>query len=245
MDRIVYETMSRVQNKHWWFLGRKRAFGALISKLKLPPNSRILEIGAGTGANLLMLSTFGVVSACESDGHSSKFLEEAGWNVLPGFLPNGLPEFEYKFDLICLFDVLEHIGDDVSSVSKIKDLLMPHGVLVVACPAYQWLYEDYDRKLGHFRRYTKTRLDKILKLNQFEIIESGYINTFLFPLVALGRIIEFLGFGARKNALKVPNKYINSILKFIFYAEAIFIKFKLFPFGVTVISIARSMSLPK
>jgi len=245
MDHLVYETMARVQNKHWWFLGRKRAFETLISKLMLSKNSRILEIGAGTGANLLMLSTFGSVSACESDGDSRKFLEEAGWNVLPGFLPNSLPEFEYKFDLICLFDVLEHIEDDVSSVSKIKDLLMPHGVLVVACPAYQWLYEDYDKKLGHFRRYTKTSLDKILKLNQFEIIESGYINTFLLPLVALCRIMEFFGFSARKNALKVPNKYINAILKFIFYAEAKLIKLKLFPFGVTVISVSRSMNLTK
>ena len=245
MDRIVYETMSRVQNKHWWFLGRKRAFSALISKLKLPKNSRILEIGAGTGANLLMLSTFGNVTACESDGDSRKFLEEAGWNILPGLLPNGLPGFKYKFDLICLFDVLEHIEDDVSSLLRIKDLLTPDGVLVVACPAYQWLYEDYDKKLGHFRRYTKTSLDGILKLNQFEIIESGYINTFLFPLVAFGRMLESLGIGARKNALTVPNKCINSILKLIFYAEAKFIKLKLFPFGVTVISVSRSINLPK
>jgi len=245
MDRIVYEAMSRVQNKHWWFLGRKRAFGTLISKLKLPKNPRILEIGAGTGANLLMLSTFGSVSACESDGDSCKFLEEAGWDVLPGFLPDGLPEFEHKFDLICLFDVLEHIEDDASSLSKIKNLLTPHGILILACPAYQWLYEDYDKKLGHFRRYTKTSLDEILKLNQFDIIESGYINTFLFPLVAFGRLLESLGFGARKNALKLPNKYINTILKFVFYAEAKFIKIKLFPFGVSVISISRSMNLSK
>lgn len=245
MDRTVYETMSRVQNKHWWFLGRKRAFDALISELRLPKNSRILEIGAGTGANLLMLSKFGSVTACESDGDSRKFLEEAGWNVLPGFLPNGLPEFEYKFDLICLFDVLEHIEDDASSLLRIKDLLTPQGVLVIACPAYQWLYEDYDKSLGHFRRYTKTGLDKILKLNQFEIIESGYINTFLFPLVAFGRMLESLGFGARKNALAVPNKYINATLKFIFYAEANFIKLKLFPFGVTVISISRPINFLK
>ena len=231
--------MALVQSRHWWFMGRKKIFSTLISKLGLPSNAFILEIGAGTGANLEMLSKFGQVVACESDHDSCKFLNDEGWEAFSGSLPDSLPSFNLKFDLICLFDVLEHVENDFASIAKIKSLLSPGGVLIIACPAYQWLFGGYDAKLGHYRRYTKTHLNDLLINNDLTIIQSGYINSILFPMVALARFLEFLHLDKRKNALRLPNRCINKILTNIFIFEEKFIKRRLLPFGVSVVSIAK------
>lgn len=245
MERNIYELMASVQSKHWWFLGRKKAFRSLVCKLNLPKTARILEIGAGTGANLKMLAKFGDVYACESDEESCKYLEEDGWRVMRGDLPHGLPLYDFKFDLICLFDVLEHVDNDSLSIAKIKELLAPSGMLIIACPAYQWLYGAYDEALGHFRRYTRKSLDSLLVENKLEVVSSGYLNVFLFPLIAGGRILEYLGVSIRNNALKIPPREINKLLLFIFSIESSFIRWSLFPFGVTVISISRPMEYKK
>jgi SAM-dependent methyltransferase len=240
MEERFYEAMLRESNKHWWFLGRKKSFYNLISKLDLPKGSRILEIGAGAGANLEMLSSFGRVFACESDKKSYTHLRNVGWEVRYGKLPNDLPNFKFKFDLICLFDVLEHVEDDFSSIAKIKKLLAPNGFLIIACPAYQWLYDDYDRALGHFKRYTKKNLNFILQRNHFRIVESGYINTFLFPLIVLAKILSFIGMEIKKDLVQSPpSKFVNALFKHIFFIEARLTKNNLFPFGVTVISVSK------
>jgi len=68
MERIVYEQMAELDQRHWWYRARREVLAALIRREARPPaNAHILEIGCGTGHHLEMLSEFGTVDALEPD----------------------------------------------------------------------------------------------------------------------------------------------------------------------------------
>lgn len=65
----------------------------------------------------------------------------------------GMPE-QARFDSIAYIDVLEHIEDDSGELRLAADRLRPGGRIVVLSPAFQWLYSEFDRAIGHYRRYS-------------------------------------------------------------------------------------------
>ena len=68
MDRAVYDRMAEIDGAHWWFVARRKIIAALIERLVKPLKpARILEVGAGTGSNILLLQRYGAVDAIEPD----------------------------------------------------------------------------------------------------------------------------------------------------------------------------------
>ena len=68
MERIVYDTMAELDDRHWWYRARREVLAALIRRRAPPPaGAQLLEIGSGTGHNLAMLGQFGHVDALELD----------------------------------------------------------------------------------------------------------------------------------------------------------------------------------
>ena len=77
MERVVYDTMAELDQRHWWYRARREVLAALIQRLAPPPrDARILEIGCGTGHNLAMLARFGRVDALELDEEARAVAEE-------------------------------------------------------------------------------------------------------------------------------------------------------------------------
>lgn len=67
-----------------------------------------------------------------------------------------------RFDTILYIDVLEHIEDDRAEMARAAELLAPRGTLIVLSPAFQQLFSDFDRSVGHFRRYTRASLAEVM-----------------------------------------------------------------------------------
>ena len=63
-----------------------------------------------------------------------------------------------RYDSVVLVNVLEHIPDDLGALRDLRALLKPGGRLIVFSPAFEGLYSDFDRKIGHFRRYRRSQL---------------------------------------------------------------------------------------
>lgn len=235
MNRTVYDDVARVQDTHWWFVGRRSVIRSLLTSLRLPTTPRILEISASAGANLQLLSDFGTVVACEADDAARATCTMRGWNAIAGYLPNGFSGIDDRFDLICLFDVLEHVADDMASIAALRRLLAPKGKLIITCPAYAWLYGKYDKALGHYRRYTATELRRLVVSNGLSVERAGYFNAFLFPATLLGRLADSTGLPARRSGLKLPPGPLNCLLEKTFSSEAIVTRHALFPFGTTAV----------
>src|SRR5512145_2175825 len=186
MDRVIYERMAATQQVHWWFAGRRAILNRLLPTLRLPPESRILEVGCGTGGNIAVLRKFGSVKAVELDSFARDHVRAAmKIEVAPGSLPDDLPYADRKFDLICLFDVLEHVERDQEALRNLRERLAPNGLLIITVPAYQWLYSSHDAQHHHYRRYTAGQLPAIAMAAGLRPTRVGYCNTVLFPLALL------------------------------------------------------------
>lgn len=243
MDPRAYLEIAQAENRHWWFLARRKIIEGIIRDLNLPPNAGILELGAGTGGNLNMLAQFGNVCAAEMDD----FAREAAVQQTDGrFLieygrcPDAIPFRDARFDLICMFDVLEHVSEDVETLAELRTRLAPGGRLLLTVPAYQWMWSSHDEFLHHMRRYTNTELTAKLQKTGFRITKSTYFNSFLFPLAVIVRLKDRITKKHATNVNELPSPMVNDALRRVFEAEAQLVRSTRFPFGLSLLAIAEN-----
>lgn len=243
MNADAYLEMAATEASHWWFVGRRSILSDIIAALDLPANARILEIGSGTGGNLEMLSLFGQVSALEMNAMARSIaLERTGgrFEIRDGFCPAAIPYAEEKFDLICIFDVLEHIEEDVETLIAVKSLLAKGGRILITVPAYQWLWSAHDEFLHHKRRYSAYTLRQKITLAGLRATRISYFNTLLFPLTAVIRVKDRLLSSAAPSGTSIPPPIINLILSKLFSSERLMLRQINLPFGVSLLSVLQA-----
>jgi hypothetical protein len=146
---------------------RWKAYWAELLRPYLGP--RVLEVGAGIGANIPGLFGGDVRDwvALEPDTDLARQIER---RVASGSLPENVRvtvgrldalKDQQLYDAILYIDVLEHILDDVGELIRAADLLESHGRLIVLAPAHQWLFSPFDAAIGHHRRYNRSALSAI------------------------------------------------------------------------------------
>jgi SAM-dependent methyltransferase len=137
----------------------------LTKKFKKFVKGDVLEVGAGLGtmSNMLMSSETRSWTFVEPDEVMFQRLKTLKWQIPTQFFHGTLDQVEAtsQFDTILYIDVLEHIEDDLAEVKKAYQRLRKGGVLILSCPAFQFLYNDFDRGVGHFRRYRKNDFQKL------------------------------------------------------------------------------------
>lgn len=245
MDPDAYAEMNSLQNEHWWYVSRRRIISRMISKLNLRQNASILEVGCGTGGNLEMLMQHGKVKGVEKNTTALEIArQDAGSSIFQnveiesGALPYNLPFGAETFDLICLFDVLEHIEADFDALVALKDRLNDEGRIVLTVPAYQFLFGKHDRTLHHKRRYTKSTLLKIHQKGGLHIDYMNHFNFLLAPLIIFIRLYQKC-FSTRGNSeAAMPNRLLNFLLKKIMCLESFLVTSIILPFGISIICVS-------
>ena len=178
MELSSFKEMLKQQNDHWWFQGRKLIIKRFLDKLIFTNIPDILEVGCGTGANLVLLQKFGNVTAIEMNAYARNAAERIlNKKILNGYLPDNLPLKDKKYNIICLFDVLEHVGNDQDSLKILNHYLDDNGYLILTVPAIPMLYGKHDKDLHHFRRYRKKELLVLLENSDFTVKHFTYFNT--------------------------------------------------------------------
>jgi len=240
MERKVYDQMAKLDSQHWWFTARRRILDGVIERVVQPPkDARILELGAGTGHNLAMLSRFGRVEASELDPVARELASERlGRPVLEAALPDLSMFPAGSYDMVALLDVLEHVPDDKASLRAIYDLLKPGAALLLTVPINPWMWSAHDVAHHHHRRYRKREIRELAVASGYEIDLLSPFNSLLFPPIAVVRLLGKMT-GKDDSDDAMPSPLVNRTLDTLFGLERKLIGRVPMPFGVSLVAVLR------
>ncbi len=179
----LVDLVASVEQRHFWFAARNDVILSTIRRvLGTVVGLRVLDIGCGTGFVTAALERAGM-DAWGIDMHRAALMHAQARVHGPLFSNDAttLPFFR-DFDLASLFDVIEHLDDDVSAIRQAATVLKPHGCVVVTVPAGRHLWTKYDEVIGHKRRYDRPSLTDVLRNAGLETLYVGYFSC--LPLVA-------------------------------------------------------------
>lgn len=225
--------------KHFWMQWRWKALQK--SKKLLPGKGQtMLEIGCGNGIAVDQFESNlnCIVDGCDLNEHALKMSNPSkGRKLLYNIfeLNNTLTG---KYDGVILLDVLEHITDHVTFLKIASQYCKPEGLIIINVPAYQWLYSDYDKAVGHVRRYSSTEMKELILAAGLEPVTSYYWGALLIPIAMIRKIIiAGRGEDIIKAGFKPPSKLADILLRSLKSIENL-LPFSL-PFGTSLIAICR------
>ena len=236
MQQDVYKRHIKNEKNHWWFIARREIIYSLICNLNKKKRLSILDFGAGSGANIEILNKLGKVDVYETNQKMKNFLKYKFKRSKNIKIINNIHK---KYNLILAADVIEHIKNDKKIIKKFSKFLKKDGHLLITVPAFNFLFSNKDIALKHFRRYNKLSLKDLLN-KDFEIKKLSYFNFFLFiPIVVSILIFKLKNTKFIKFAETTPTNFLNLILKNIFIIEKYLLRFLNFPFGISIIALAK------
>jgi len=225
VNEAFYRQTSRVEDRHWWFVHRRRLVADLLS-LSLRherAGRRALDIGCGSGGNLSLLAHFcaEVVgldrSAIALDlarrKHPDAQLVQGDALALRDLFPAA------GFDLISIFNVLYHrwVVDEASALDQVAASLRPGGLLVITEPAHPRLMRRHDVVDWGRCRYSRSGLTRLIERSGLELLGLSSFNTPSLPFAAVGSLLHRSGRSddsreATTGELTLPPALLNRLL---------------------------------
>ena len=264
MQQHTYAIMDRVEDSHWWFVGRRAILESFMRQIVArsePPRSesrlqaaspagerpakagtqnslRILDVGCGTGANIEMLSQFGQAEGVDVSDDALEFCRKKGLTVQKG-LAETLPYPDETFDISTALDVIEHLDDDIAGLKEMHRVTKTGGHTLIFVPAFMWLWGVQDDISHHRIRYTRTQITERIEKAGFTVERATYANfTFFTPILAGRTLMKVTGIKPESEN-NVNVSALNGVFGRLFSAESLWLKRFNFPFGVSIVVVAR------
>lgn len=243
MLKSHYRDVAENQDKLWWYLGMRSINRSLLDKYLPRKSLKILDAGCGPGAMLPTLAQYGDVIGVDMSDEALKYAKKCG-KVKKGNILN-LDFKDETFDLVVCMDVLYHtwVEDETRALKEFNRVFKKGGILLIREPAYNWLRGKEDVGSLTKRRFSKKRLEFLLKEASFKVLKMTYANFFLFPIVLLLRIRSSISPDNIKESsdFSLPLAFINSLLFNLLKIEGYLMKFTSLPFGSSLICVARKV----
>lgn len=245
MRDFLYDDFIYLEQNHWWFIGRRKIILGLIKHYNKQASCLILDAGCGMGYTALALSRYGKVSAFDPSEAAVKFARQRGVESVKQGSINAIPYPTEAFDVVTTLDVLEHVEDDQSAIFELHRVLIKEGILVITVPAFKFLWSPHDEVNLHKRRYTSQELREKVESTGLKILKLSYFNSILFPAVLFMRVFR-KAFPAKseegRSDFAIFNQgFINIMLQKILSAEAKWLTHLDFPFGVSLLCVAKKL----
>jgi SAM-dependent methyltransferase len=147
-------------------------FGSLRRGLKMARPHRVLEVGAGEGGlGAWLASRFDYVGVEPDEASRTVAISRLGAVGRGEILPSIEATDSALYDVVCAFEVLEHIEDDAGALRSWREKLKPRGHLLISVPAHSRRFGLSDHYVGHFRRYDRVSLRRLLEGTGFEVVQ--------------------------------------------------------------------------
>lgn len=242
MMEHTYPILFRVEQSHWWHIGRRKILAGFVDEIcrtVTDRRPRILDVGCGTGANLLMLSKYGDAEGVDVSEDALAFCRERGLDKVRLGAGEELPYEDGMFDLVTALDVVEHMDDDLAGLSEMQRVLHPGGRVLIFVPTFMFLWGLQDEVSNHRRRYRLPQLRRLLEQAGFEVERTTYANiTFFAPILLIRQLMRLTGIRtASENNITVSS--LNGFLGRVFGAESTILRYLNLPFGVSGLCVAR------
>jgi SAM-dependent methyltransferase len=246
-DASSFTFLFKMEQRHFWHVGRKRIIlDVLRRNINNLSECRMLEIGCGNGNILTYLEANGIdIEGGDIFIEGLRFCRQRSNSANLYLLDILSLPFHNNFEIIGIFDVLEHIENDMKALSEINLALKPGGNLILTVPAYQLLWSPFDEGVGHKRRYGLKDIRAKLENSGFVVKKISFYVFFLFPIIAAIRLIT--------KALPVNNKkrkietvleantipVINGIFSALLKLEMMLMRYTNLPFGSSLLVLAE------
>ena len=172
-----YDNCFQIEDNSFWFKHRNKCIYAVIRKFA--KEKVFFDVGGGNG----------YVSKYLQDNGLDVYLTEPAWAGILNARKRGVKNLinssldenfrDESIPNIGIFDVLEHIENDIEFLRNINNKLKTEGLLFLSVPAYSFLWSNADKEAGHFRRYTLRGLNKKLFSTNYKVVYSTYIFSIL------------------------------------------------------------------
>jgi len=226
MQTDQFQLHAEIEERHWWFRGRRAIVRRLLAEVAPPKTGRrIVDVGCGTGANIASLTD---AYACHGIDPSAEGIELArkrfpGVRFTCGLAPDAFGPEERDADVMLAMDVMEHVPDDFLFASSLLAALKPGGHLLITVPADESLWSAHDEAFGHYRRYDRQRLARVWRDLPVTTVLISYYMARLLPAVRAIRGLSRLrgrASGVAGTDFTMPPAWVNASLERTFAGEA-------------------------
>ena len=244
-DPHHFRTLAAIEGEHFWFTTRREVvLDALRDTVPDVASRALFDVGCGSGGLLQFLAASGMALAGACDAYPESLALVRTKVAVPLLLVDEgrLPPLAPGYTLLSLFDVLEHIDDDVGTLRFLREVLAPGGVLVLTVPAHPFLFDEMDRIAHHRRRYRRSELGDKLRTAGFEIRRLSHFMAPLVPLVALRWLLGALpgrpGAVERRQVELAVTPVLNALARAVLRLERPLVRTGWVPFGSSLIAVA-------
>lgn len=238
----------RLEENSFWFKHRNEVISRVMERWP-PEDGVVFDVGGGNGF---------VSCRLQEDGFSAVVIEPGYQGVLNSMERGVSYVIQGSFEDVCLkagtlpsiglFDVLEHIEHDVPFLEKAHVKIKTGGLLYLTVPAHESLWSSEDEYGGHFRRYTKGSLERVLEETGFEIVFISYFFSLLpFPIFIFRRLPWLLGFRREFDIETVQKEHRESalgrlLLQILGLELGLLGKGRHIPLGASIVAVGRKTS---
>jgi SAM-dependent methyltransferase len=245
VDHLLRAT-AEAEGRHFWFRGFRAFVTPLIERaVGGDPHARILDCGCGTGANVELLGRFGRSVGFDLSAVGLCIGRELGRFRLVRASVAAAPFPSDAFDLVTSFDVLYSLeeSDEKAAVAEMFRMTRPGGYALINVAAMSALRGDHSVLSRELRRYSRSRLRRLLTGAGFTIVRLTYTNFTLFlPVLAMRLAQRWRGLAEEEQAtaeISVPPAPVNSLLTGLLLLESAWVRHLDCPFGSSLLCLAR------
>lgn len=241
MRSDLYAELYEAEENHWWHRHKRAIAKQILEELK-PSQGKVLDVGAGGGKLLSELQKKGWQSSgVDLEPKAKLQSQKRNINIQIADATKKIPFRTDYFDAVFAVDSLEHMENDWRALEEIKRVTKSGGVIYLSVPAYPALFSYWDKMLGHYRRYSREKLELLVTSTGLKIERlTFYLSFLLLPAMIVRQIKRLL------NQNKVSDFQtmffpwlVKPMLKLLTQAELVLLKKVNLPFGLSLICVCR------